>query len=227
MSKHPVMPLALDTEKLRTLDFTLVDLFRCALSLFEKFAPVVEYRPADGMIEQLDELSQRVPADESKAEIKAVMKGLRTYFGKLDPIRPLCVNGHVLPVCSEDGLAAYLLLTPPRGDAAIPTINSVREALDHAGIKYGIDMVMVNRAVATVRERNDIVWFAPVAIGDAPQVPPLQQIDFKVSVIDKAVLKDDPEKTGELPPLQGLLWSWRRYLRMFRSRVTVFYCNKP
>ncbi len=169
------------------LKLDLVPLIERVLQLLAQL-PQADTLPLDqGMLECLQGIARTETDPLRKQHLSNLLNDLRTYFyaPSRDEPQGQGNDGQVILVTSPDCFTAALTLIPPRGGGNVPTVNKVIAALEKAGIKHGIDIAAVNRALDTMRNKNDIVWQAVVAKGESAIPGKPTWIEFKQPVIDK------------------------------------------
>ena len=151
------------------LKLDLVPLIERVLQLLAQF-PGGDALPLDqGMLECLQTIAHTETDPLRKQHLSNLSNDLRTYFyaPSHDESQGQGNDGQVILVTSPDCFTAALTLIPPRGGGNVPTVNKVIAALEKAGIKHGIDIDAVNRALDTMRNKNDIIWQATIAQGES------------------------------------------------------------
>ena len=126
--------------------------------------------------------------------IDNVLNDLRAYFFAPSRTSTELNDGQVHLVRAPDGFAAWLILLPPRGLGSVPTINKVLAALQREGIKHGIRVDTINRALETLRKNTDIIWQALIALGEPPIPAHNARPEFMVKTIDKDMLRRHSEQ---------------------------------
>jgi len=149
--------------------------------------------PEDGLISNLQACARNEAGESRRFELENIVQGLKSYFRRADPGKPHTNNGIIIVETSADGLHAYLALIPPRGIGNMPTINMVTEAMEGRRVIFGINNEMIDRALATMREKEDVVWGVVIADGAQPVAPESRKVKYSARVVDKAVLKNSSD----------------------------------
>ncbi len=171
----------------KPLNSTLEALICRALQVIMSSPLATVYRPEEGLIAVLKKLIELERDTSRKSSLIALVNNFGLYFRMTDPDDPASTNGRILTFITPDKVSAYLCLVPPRGDGDIPTEIMVKSILEKEKITYNVDEKVLEKALKTLRENNDVVWAMKIAEGVAPK-PRKRRINYKVNVINKALL---------------------------------------
>lgn len=175
----------------------LDNLITSATTLLQRSYPQREFHPEAGLIRQLQDI---IPFESNalrKHSLNALVNAFKAYFNLSDPDKPETLDGQVKVFVSSDKLFALLVITPPRAQGNMPTMNMAQSAIEQSGITR-LDMSLVDKAIETVRDFRDVIWCLPIARGEPPQAAKLGRIEFSAPVIDKNLLFANPESAAEL-----------------------------
>jgi uncharacterized protein (DUF342 family) len=149
-----------------------------------------------GLLQALRDAAEIQADPLRKQHLVNLLNDFQTWFMVPSREDPRLNDGQVILKISADGFQASLSITPPRADGRMPTLNRILLVLEKAGVKHGIDLRVVNQALETVREKNDLVLDVTVAKGEPPLAGKPMRMEFLVPFIDKNALR---QKLSVLP----------------------------
>lgn len=168
------------------LSFGLTQLIQTALAFFSKIYPAHPFYPAKGLIKQLEDLAGHEHEAGKKEAILYCARNLRAYFQLANPNEPGTLSGKICLFSDSKRQMLYLMMTPPRGLGNMPTEGLIATALNRTAIHIPHDelFAMIEEALRTVRQNQDVVWGLALKRGIPPK-PPCQDVEFQVPIIDK------------------------------------------
>ncbi len=204
-----------------------------ALKFFREHDPQFIFVPEQGLLYQLQRLMDEETRSLRRRDISTLISLMRNYFNRFDPATPERNAGQIRIYKSEDHMAAFATVVPPRGDGNLPTLNMLQSYLAEAGITEGLDELAMEQILKVVRDNRDLVWRALIARGKPADPEVWDRVELDVWRIDKSQLRRDPGRmTTALNPLAAPITIGQRLGRVYASQTaqtgrTVFGATIP
>lgn len=179
-----------------SLGIELDNLVTSAIALFRNDYPATPFIAERGMLRQIEELLANETNSLRKRTLLALLNKFRAYFNLCDTDRPDENDGKIRIFTSKNRLQALLTVTSPRGIGNMPTLNVIMAMLEKARITYGLNQNAIEKALAEIRARKDLIWCMPIAVGNPPKAGTIGRLKYSTNVIDKQRMAQNVVETA-------------------------------